>query len=104
MNSDVTFAVVSVQVNTLLLSRNVGYEFVCYKHCLFLMGGSIDWIWSNLPGTEQHSVRTMYSNNWDAYFFFRFSWGYAAIEFTSTWLILIGYLELQDQRIFGEIC
>jgi hypothetical protein len=32
VNGDVKFAVDSVQVNTLLLSSDVGYEFVCYKH------------------------------------------------------------------------
>jgi hypothetical protein len=42
VNSDVKFAVVSFQVHTLLLSRDVGYEFVCYKHWVFLMGGSMD--------------------------------------------------------------
>ena len=44
MKSDVKFAVVSVQVNTLLLSHDVGYDYVCYKHWVFLMGGSVDEI------------------------------------------------------------
>jgi len=42
MKSVVKFAVDSVQVNTLLLSHDVGYDYVCYKHWEFLMGGSID--------------------------------------------------------------
>jgi hypothetical protein len=69
MKSDVKFAVDSVQVNTLLLSHDVGYDCMCYKHWEFLMGGSIDEIWNNLPGTELHSVRTTYSNNLGAFFF-----------------------------------
>jgi len=42
MKNDVKFAVVSVQVITLLLSHDVGYDYVYYKRWAFLMGGSID--------------------------------------------------------------